>query len=270
VSIANPLSETFAVMRPSLLPGLVASVAHNRRREQRDVRLFELANRFTRDRGEHRALALAWMGEAAPTHWSGTARQADAFDLSGAATALCDALGLDTSYVPATVPFLTEASASRIDVRPRCAAASAARTIGVLGQLDPSMAELAGIPGREPVLVAEIDLDAVIDWSDLGDRIRARPLPRFPSSVRDLSMVVPIDLPAEDIRGTIRESAPHTLERVQEFDRYMGRGVPDGRCSLSLRLTFRASDRTLTEAEVQAAVDAVVAALAARHGASLR
>ena len=271
VAIANPLSENFAVMRPSLLPGLVGSVAHNRRREQRDVRLFELANRFTTGRGEHRALALAWTGAASSTHWSGTARAADIYDLTGAVTALGHALGLAVTFAPDTGPqvaFVTEATASAVAARP--APGGDAITMGVLGQLDPAAADAAGLPAREPVFVAEIDLDAVLAVSDLGDDVRATPLPRYPSSVRDLSILVPLGLPAAVIRGTIRESAPPTLESVFEFDRYQGRGVPEGSCSVSVRLTFRSPERTLTETEVQTAVDAVVTALASRHQAALR
>jgi phenylalanyl-tRNA synthetase beta chain len=96
------------------------------------------------------------------------------------------------------------------------------------------------------------------------------PLPRHPSIVRDLSLLVDERLPAASVRGTIRSSAPPTLVDVREFDRYQGRGVPAGQISLSMRLTFRSADRTLTDAEVQAAVDAIVAALARAHGATLR
>ena len=96
------------------------------------------------------------------------------------------------------------------------------------------------------------------------------PLPRFPSIVRDLSIVVSERLPAADLRGTIRSSASTSLVSIEEFDRYQGKGVPDGMISLSIRLTFRDRERTLTDAEVQRAVDAIVSALASRHGASLR
>jgi len=72
------------------------------------------------------------------------------------------------------------------------------------------------------------------------------------------------------VRATIHEAAPATLVRVREFDRYQGKGIPEGKTSLSLRLTFRSSDRTLTDAEVQSAMDAVVDALKNRHGAVQR
>jgi phenylalanyl-tRNA synthetase beta chain len=88
--------------------------------------------------------------------------------------------------------------------------------------------------------------------------------------VRDLSLIVDERLPAADVRGTIRAHAPATLVSVREFDRYQGKGVPEGQVSLSVRLTFRGPDRTLTDAEVQQSVDAIVAALAREHHAQLR
>jgi len=100
--------------------------------------------------------------------------------------------------------------------------------------------------------------------------LRAESLPRFPSVVRDLSVLVDSALPAAAVRGTIRSSAPSTLVHAIEFDRYRGKGIPEGRVSLSLRLTFRSPERTLTDAEVDQAMETVVAALASAHGATRR
>ena len=125
VAIANPLAETMAVMRPTLLAGLLDSVAHNRRREQKDVRLFELATIFGTGRGEHRALALASLGQASSTHWSGSGRAADLYDTTGTIATLCGALGLEAVFAPGEAPFLTRESASTIAVRPRGAGADA-------------------------------------------------------------------------------------------------------------------------------------------------
>jgi phenylalanyl-tRNA synthetase beta chain len=83
-------------------------------------------------------------------------------------------------------------------------------------------------------------------------------------------MLVDDSLPAASVRGTIRSAAPATLVSIAEFDRYQGKGVPDGRVSLSLRLTFRAADRTLTDDEAQAATDTIVEALRTTHGAERR
>ncbi len=117
--------------------------------------------------------------------------------------------------------------------------------------------------------MAELDLDALTIAGADADRLVAS-LPRFPSIVRDISMLVDDTLPAATVRGTIRSSAPSTLVSIAEFDRYQGKGVPDGRISLSLRLTFRAPDRTLTDDEVQAATTRIIEALRATHGAEQR
>jgi phenylalanyl-tRNA synthetase beta chain len=261
VPIANPLSETFAVLRPTALPGLLDAVAHNRRREQRDVRLFEIGARFTRRNGEGRALSLVWSGAAAPEHWSGGARTVDFFDIKGIATRVCDALRVEVR---------AEAHGERWLVPGRSAVLlSGTARIALLGQLTPSIAEQHGLPGGEPVYVAEVDLDAA-ELARRGLDVTVEPLPRFPSVNRDISVLVDDTLEAAAVRRVIREAAPETLTRVGEFDRYQGKGVPDGKVSLSLRLTFRSSDRTLTDAEVQMAMDAVVAALRTRLGAVQR
>jgi phenylalanyl-tRNA synthetase beta chain len=83
-------------------------------------------------------------------------------------------------------------------------------------------------------------------------------------------MLVDSSLPAAAVRGTIRSSAPPTLARIVEFDRYRGKGVPEGRVSLSLRLTFRSPERTLIDAEVDEAMDRIVTALASAHSAQRR
>jgi phenylalanyl-tRNA synthetase beta chain len=273
VAIQNPLAATMAVMRPTLLAGLLDSVAHNRSREQKDVRLFELATIFSAARGEHRALALASLGQAAAAHWSGSGRAADLYDTIGTVEVLCGALGLEATFAPGTSPFLTPESATTILVRPREARAASdvePRAIGVLGQIADAVATAHDLPGRERVFVAELDLDIAVEWTTRQDRVRAQALPRYPSSTRDVSIVVDATLPAAAVRGTIRRAAPPSLVSVQEFDRYQGQGVAEGRCSLSLRLVFRAPDRTLTDADVQSAMDTIVAALASEHGAVLR
>jgi phenylalanyl-tRNA synthetase beta chain len=277
VGILNPLSEKFAVLRPSLLPGLIDSLSYNRRREQRDVRLFELANRMTRDEGEPRAVAIAWTGHATLPHWSGGAREVDVFDVSGVVAAICDALGLSATLdQTSSYSYLAPQCSATVRVQRTHGAASgdggvhASRDIGIIGQLAPRLAEAHGLPAQDAVYVAELNLDAVTDWIDLGDAIAVTPLPRYPSVVRDLSILVNADLPAARVRDTIRAAAPATLERIGEFDRYQGKGIPEHSSSLSLRLTFRAPDRTLTDAEVQQATDTIVATLASVHGATLR
>jgi phenylalanyl-tRNA synthetase beta chain len=267
VAIANPLSETFAVLRPTLLPGIVDSLGHNRRHGQRDVRLFELGTRFSKKDGERRTLALGWLGAGNAEHWSERTRPVDFFDLKGVVEELSAALGLNVSARPAARPFLSPGRTAEIVV---AAPDGSARLFGVVGQLVPALASSRDIPSQDEVYLAELDLDAIADLVTMLNVATTHVLPRFPAIVRDLSILVADVLPAADVRGTIRSVAPATLVRLAEFDRYAGKGVPEGRVSLSYRLTFQAPDRTLTDAEVDAAMDTVVAALAQAHGAVRR
>ena len=105
---------------------------------------------------------------------------------------------------------------------------------------------------------------------EVPGELRVEPLPRYPSVTRDVSILIADTLSAEAVRATIREAAPATLVRIREFDRYQGKGIPEGKISLSLRLTFRSSERTLTDAEIQAAMEAIVGALKEKHAAVQR
>jgi phenylalanyl-tRNA synthetase beta chain len=260
VQIANPLSENFAVLRPSALPGLLDAVARNRRRQQPEVRVFEIGNRFSHT-GERRALACAWSGSVGGEHWSGGTRPVDFFDIKGIVERVCEGLQLAPSTQPHHEPWLVEG---------RSAAAMAEGTrVAVFGQLAPAIAERHGVPAGEPVYVAEIDLEAADTLAATGLR-RVQPLPKYPGVTRDISIVVDDTLAAATVRSTIREAAPPELERVREFDRYQGTGVPEGKVSLSLRLTFRSPDRTLTDSEVQNAMERVLATLRDTHGAVQR
>ena len=145
----------------------------------------------------------------------------------------------------------------------------APHVLGVVGQILPVIAEARGFPPHEEIFAGELDLNAIAAVA-AGDDLTAEALPRFPSIVRDLSILIDEALPAAAVRGTIRSAAPRTLISILEFDRYQGKGVPDGRISLSLRLTFRAPDRTLTDAEVDEAMEKIVDVLRREHRAERR
>jgi phenylalanyl-tRNA synthetase beta chain len=268
VPIANPLSELFAVLRPSLVPGLIGCVAHNRRRERRDVRLFEIGSAFSSQDGETRRAALAWTGTASPEHWSGTGRGVDFFDARGAVERLANAFGAAVELTPARVPWLVAGQGAVVSAA--TGGPEPGLELGVIGRLQPAIASSRGVPGGDEIFVAEIDLDRLGSVGSGRNGFRVTPLPRFPSIVRDLSVLVADTLPAAAVRGTIRAAASGELENVVEFDRYQGKGVPEGQVSVSWHLTFRAADRTLTDAEADRAMDVIVKALEREHGARRR
>jgi phenylalanyl-tRNA synthetase beta chain len=199
----------------------------------------------------------------------------DFFDMKGVVVELCRVFGVATHMMPmpSEPRYLVHGRAAQIIGRPArpSSATFTGAHLGTIGQLSPALAKDRGWPGDDAIYVAELDLKPLLSLGGALESISVVPLPRFPSIVRDISILVDEALPAETVRGTIRSAAPaHLLESVREFDRYQGKGVPAGSVSLSLRLTFRAADRTLTDAEVQAAMDAVLGALGERHGAVQR
>jgi len=264
VGIANPLSEKFAVLRPSLLPGLLDALVYNRRRETEDVRLFETGAIFRPDSESTRA---GWvMTGSRGSHWSDPQAAVDFFDAKGIADRIGEAFGLRINTTASlAMPWFVPGRAASLSVR----AGGEDRIVGSVGQIAPAIAEARGLGPGATVVGGEIDHELLASLAPAAAQAIA-PLPRFPSIVRDLSILVSDRLPAADVRGTIRSNAPQTLVSVREFDRYQGKGVPEGMISLSIRLTFRDASRTLTDAEVQDAVNAIVGSLTTAHGAILR
>ena len=262
VDIDNPLSGKFAIMRPSLIPGLVEALGHNRRREHSDVQLFEVGRRFEPG-GERRSAAIAWTGAGHLEHWSDRPRPVDFFDVKAAVEQLCAALGSTVTLDAGGPAYLVTGRAATVQT-------SDGVTIGSVGELEPRLADALGVGAADAVYVAEIDLEPLeAVAATLADR-PIDPLPRHPSVVRDLAIVIDERLPAAAIRGTIRSVAPTTLVTIDEFDRYQGPGIAAGHVSLAMRLTFRAPDRTLTDGEVNDALQGIVTALTRSHGTTLR
>jgi phenylalanyl-tRNA synthetase beta chain len=272
VPIKNPLSEAFAVLRPSLLPGLVESAGRNIRRGQRDVQLFEIGNRFTKQGGECQAIAFVWTGAGRPVHWSERTREADFFDASSVVSTLADSLDASTLLRPLAPPpaFLVAGQAAEIVASAKDHNGGAATSVraGLVGRLTPSVGELLGLPAEVPAYVVEVEIEQLAQFRRTA--LKALAPPRFPAIDRDISILVADTTPAQSVRDAVRALAIPHLSSLREFDRYAGKGIPDGKVSLSLRLTFRAADRTLTDAEVQSAMDDVLSALKEKHGAVQR
>jgi phenylalanyl-tRNA synthetase beta chain len=264
VAIRNPLSEKFAVLRPSLLPGLLDSLIYSRRRESEDVALFEIGAAFAPS-GEAGRVAWLMTGERL-SHWSGNAGAVDVFDAIGIAELVARTLGARLTSAPTDAsPWFVRGRAASFLLEDE----SGRRVVGSVGELRADIVSSRGLGQGAGIVGGELDLGA-FPIDAVASVKRVDPLPRYPSVVRDLSLFVSESLPAAEVRGTIRSTAPDTLVAVHEFDRYAGKGVPAGCVSLSLRLTFRDSARTLTDADVQKGVDAIVHALAEKHGAKLR
>jgi phenylalanyl-tRNA synthetase beta chain len=277
VTLSNPIIEDAAQMRPTLLPGLLAAVRHNFNHGTRDVRLFEMgrifaAARFMEDLrmaetlatnplpDEREALALVATGAAREEGSAGAARELDFYDLKGALEAAVDAMNLaPLSFEAAGVRHLREGQAARILIDGKT-------PIGTIGRLDEAVASFYKF--RQPVYVVEVDLSALLKSEELP--VLYRLLPRYPSVVRDVSLLVERRVTlAEMLRGVEDQNLEYA-RRAQLVGVYEGAGVPQGKRSVTLRIEYRADERTLRDEEVDETHARLVAALEEKFGAKLR
>ncbi|WP_299957534.1 phenylalanine--tRNA ligase subunit beta [uncultured Modestobacter sp.] len=282
ITLRNPLSEEAPALRTTLLPGLLASLARNLSRGQRDVALFEHGAVFPggltgtapvpgvdrRPDDETLAALLGavpvqpWhvgvvlTGQREPRGWWGPGRPADWADAVQAARVVAEAAGVE----------LTVRAGELAPWHPgRCAELLVGdRVVGHAGELHPRVIAALELPARTCAM--ELDLDALP-----AAPVQAGPhVSTFPPVLVDLALVVPADVPAAAVDAAVREGAGELLESLRLFDVYTGSSVPAGSKSLAYALTLRAPDRTLTGEDANAARDAAAALAADRTGAVVR
>ena len=265
VALANPLSSDMDVLRPSLLPGLIHSLRHNVSRKNYDVALFEIGRVFTNVNGqtkENRSVAIAITGQRALPFWGGEERDAksDAYDLKGVAEEFLEQFGLRGIVfgrrTDSTALFLESAAVTLGGKLP----------LGELGQLLPTLAKKYDL--RDAVFLAEFNLDLLLSKRNPAKSFKA--LPQFPSSRRDVAMLVPEATTHEAVLQTVKQAKAANLESVDLFDVFRGKGVPDGQKSLAYAFTYRAADKTLTDADVNSAHEKVLETLKTQLKVELR
>lgn len=272
VELANPMSEERAVMRTSMLPGLLGAIARAQRHQAPRAALFELGRTYHRGEGprqtaERSTLAIALSGPRRA--WIGDEAAFDFYDAKGAVETILRGVGLRAETVAdpglaSEAPWAHPRRAARVRV---VGTSLGSTTVGVLGEVHPDVAEGFELVGR-PV-VAVLDVTAVVELAKAASLPQAHPLPRFPSVLRDLAVVVPEETTAGDVIAAIRAAAV-LAEGVELFDVYRGKPVPEGRKSLAFRIGYRDPEATLTDARVEQVHGAVVQAIAQRFGGSLR
>ena len=262
VTLVNPIIEGAARMRPTLLPGLLASARHNFNHGTRDVRLFETGRVFAAPAAdserpaEREAFALVATGGATEAGSAAAPRELDFYDLKGAIEAAAEAMRLPPlEFAAADVRHLRAGQAARVRL--------GGREVGHAGRLSDGLA--ASYKFRQPVYVAELNLSALLASGE--EPVRYAPLARFPSVVRDVTLLADRRATfAEMRRAALATNAEH-LRTVALVYVYEGERVPEGRRSVTLRLEYRADERTLRDEEVDALHARVVAALEGRFGA---
>ncbi|HEU5397281.1 MAG TPA: phenylalanine--tRNA ligase subunit beta, partial [Verrucomicrobiae bacterium] len=265
VLLANPLSSDMDVLRPSLLPGLIHSLRHNVSRKNYDVALFEVGRVFASANGapkEERRVAIALTGRRGAGFWSGDDRDAkfDAFDLKGLLEEFLEQFGLRG------VTFNRRAESSELFLESASIALGGKLPLGEFGQLSPMLAKKYDL--RDAVFLAELNLDQLLARRNPVKSFKA--LPQFPSSRRDVAMLVPEAVTHDAVLQAVRQAKPANLESVELFDVFRGKHVPDGQKSVAYAFTYRSAEKTLTEADVNAAQAQVIEALKSKLQATVR
>lgn len=258
IALQNPISSDLAVMRTSLIPGLLSAAAHNVNRQQTRVRLFETGLRFLPDESLQQTpmLALLMCGSRLPEGWSAKTEPVDFYDLKGEVEALLGAADQPLTFRPMVRPGLHDGQTAEVRL--------GEQVIGVMGRLHPNAAKQLDLPDQ--TFVAELDLTAIADRS-IPDY---QEISRFPEVRRDLALIVKAETSASDVLDCARAAAGSSLADALIFDVYEGEGVAENEKSLAIGLTFREQSRTLTDEEINLSLSQVVESLGEKLGVKLR
>ncbi|HAS6228064.1 TPA: phenylalanine--tRNA ligase subunit beta [Vibrio vulnificus] len=262
--LPNPISAEMSAMRLGLIQGLLNTVVHNQKRQQPRVRLFEYGLRFipceTAENGMRQEPMLAGViaGTRSEEHWNIDTNTVDFFDLKGDVEAILELSANDKAYsfVAAKHPALHPGQSAAIVVD--------GKEIGVIGTIHPELERKFGLNGR--TIVFEIE------WSAINRKVipEAVALSKFPANRRDIAVVVDEAVASGDIVNACLEVGGEFLKAAKLFDVYVGKGVEEGKKSLAIALTLQSNERTLEDADIAGAVDAIVAHVSEKFGASLR
>ncbi len=261
ITLANPIASNMAVMRLSLLPGLLQALVGNYNRQHRRIRMFESGRVYEgslKRRRETARIGGVLTGSANQQQWSDEVREVDFFDMKGDIEALFElsGQGAKIKFVPSEHEFFHPGQSADIML--------GRNVIGHAGQLHPSLINDLDVEQR--VFGFEVNLDAV--QSLLVPKYAS--VSRFPATRRDLAVVINESIAVGEVLNAAEKAAGSLLSRLELFDVYRGEGVDSESKSVAFGLTLQDTSRTLKEAEVDAIVDKVLAAVEAQTGGKLR
>lgn len=252
VVIKNPLGEDFSVMRTTAIPSLLELLGRNYSRDNREAGLFEISRVYLPGKDllpdERDKLIIGMYGKV------------DFYSLKGIIENLLMELGIDKAeYARETSsPIFHPGRTAKLLIRRQEA--------GIFGEIHPEVSEKYGIEDR--VYMAELDLKLIYEASKTERKYRA--LPKFPASIRDIAMLINDEVPVGEIDNVINKAGKSLIEKVELFDVYKGKQIPDGMKSVAYSITYRAENRTLKDEEVNEVHDKVVKAILEKFGAQLR
>lgn len=268
VVTANPVTSEMTTLRPTLLAGMLPVVRFNANRGQDRLRLFETGNVFLYNPdetsgvvpgyAEHTSLLLLAAGPRAKRTFDTTPGETDYFDIKGVVVSICTGLQLLADFALTHGPRPFAGYGETVSV--------GGKALGFVGRLSDSLADQFDAPA--PVYFAELNLDNLVAAKP-NEPTRYRAVSRYQAVDRDIAMVVDRSVAAGSLLSTVRSAGGGLLIDADIFDIYSGAGVPERKKSVAISLRFGA-DRTLTDAEVDEAVDLLISAIGAEHGGELR
>jgi phenylalanyl-tRNA synthetase beta chain len=262
IKLSNPISADMSVMRLSHWPGLLQALVHNVNRQQGSVKFFESGLKFLRqgaDIKQEAFLSAAVTGDLLPEQWGEKARKADFFDVKGDVEAL-----LATVSSAKCFEFKAEKHPAMHPGQTAGIYDASGQRVGLIGALHPAVETKLGVDQR--VFVFEIAQkcfeNAIIPSFEA--------LSKYPAVRRDIALIVNEDVTIGELENAVKSASTGLLNNFQLFDLYQGKGIDSGRKSVAFGLTFQDQTRTLEEADVEAAMAPILAALAEQFGATLR
>lgn len=266
VPIMNPLSDEYPLVRTTLLSSIFDNLARNLARKNDDVALFEVGSVFfpkalpvTELPDEVVKIAGAITGRRNAQGWNQTNDMVDFYDAKGIIEELLANLRVTRYTVEAGTHYAMHPGKTALFKKGR-------DVIVTVGEVHPAVLSAYGI--TKPVYIFELDATTVMKY--MAKDLKYKALPKYPATSRDLAMLVDVDVNAADIEKAMTKAAGQNLTQITLFDVYTGKQVEEGKKSLAFSLTFQSNDKTLTDAEIDPAIEKIVAKLQKDFNANLR
>ncbi len=266
VSILNPLTEAQDVMRTSLLPGLFGAMLQNTTQQNPNLRLYEVGKTFFHYTQqalptEREMVSALWTGCRQERTWYTKEEKVDFYDIKGIVEALAGALNIGKLRftVPAgpRYPYYQAGAVAEVSAQEKA--------LGVVGRVAPKV--LKHFELRQDTFCFELDFEALTGLVAL--RSRARPISRFPSTTRDIALIIDDQIQVQAVLDLIESQDLDLIENVRIFDVYKGAPVPDDKKSIALRLTYCSHERSLTDEEVNKVHETITRKILDRFKAEL-
>lgn len=266
VPIMNPLSDEYPLVRTTLLSSIFDNLARNLARKNDDVALFEVGSVFfpkalpvTELPDEVVKIAGAITGRRNAQGWNQANDMVDFYDAKGIIEELLANLRVTRYTVEAGTHYAMHPGKTALFKKGR-------DVIATVGEVHPAVLSAYGI--TKPVYIFELDATTVMKY--MPKDLKYKALPKYPATSRDLAMLVDVDVNAADIEKAMTKAAGQNLTQITLFDVYTGKQVEEGKKSLAFSLTFQSNDKTLTDAEIDPAIEKIVAKLQKDFNTNLR